>query len=181
MAHRKLPGQADSRSREPERVQPVPEQYEGVNFPYRGIETHGVPVPENVKYDTREFAYPEEEPETPESALPEPDPVLVRVVDRSARERYVWRCSQFTVTEQAQQILGRHDKRRNVRIRNQGGADGGASVYIGYDDMVKTYTGYLIPTFTEIFPVTSTEEIWAVCAPGTDSTIYIMYEVAVEL
>lgn len=183
MAYRQLPGQADGPSREPERVQPVPEHYEGVNFPYRGTEQHGVAVPEGAQYDTREFAYPEEAAEVAEPALPEPDPVLVKVVQDSARERLEWRAVRYRVTDQGQRILGRHEKRRGVRIKVHFQTDGVDSkpIYLGYDSGVQPYTGFQLDRGETLFPFTSTEDVWAICNPGESVDISIMYEYAVEL
>jgi len=178
MVYRQLPGQADSRDREPERVQPVPEHYKGVNFPYRGIELHGVEVPEDAHYDTREFQYEEQEPTEYMSPEPEPEPVLVKVVRETARERLDWRVIRFNVNERAQQIAGRHETRKTLRIRNH---DETNAIYIGNDAGLQSYTGYLIPAGAELYPFCSTEDVWAVCESGATAEISILFEFAVEL
>lgn len=178
MAYRQLPGQADSPDREPERVKPVPESYEGVNFPYRGTEKHGVEVPSDAEYNTREFQYEEESPDTYMEPLPEVEPIPVRVVNSTARERLDWRATRFLVKDTAAQILGRHDRRKAVRIRNH---DATNPIYIGNDAGMQSYTGYLIPAGAELYPFLSTEDVWAVSNSGTEVEISIMYEFAVEL
>jgi hypothetical protein len=179
MVYRQLPGQADSPEREPERVQPVPEHYEGVNFPYRGTEKHGVEVPADARYGVLESDYAEtEKPDEYLEPEPEPEPIPVRVVNSTARERLDWRATRFLVKDTAAQILGRHEKRKAVRIRNH---DATNPIYIGNDAGMQPYTGYLIPAGTELYPFLSTEDIWAVSDSGTEVEISIMYEFAVEL
>ena len=46
---------------------------------------------------------------------------------------------------------------------------------------MQPYTGYLIPAGAELYPIVSTEDIWAVSDSGTEVEISIMYEFAVEL
>lgn len=183
MAWRQQPGQADSPKREPERIQPVTEEYAGVNFPYRGTEQHGVTVPENAKYDTREFQYPEESPDEYMEPEPEPDPIPVRVVNSSARERLEWRAARIRVTDQATTLVGRHDKRRRLRIKCHYQTDGVDSnpVWIGSDNGVKPFTGYQIDRGETIDPFTTTEPIWGICNPGESVEVSVMYEFAVEL
>lgn len=183
MAYRQLPGQADSPSREPERVQPVPEQYEGVVFPYRGTEQHGVAVPDDARYNTREFQYPEESPDEYLEPEPEPDPIPVRLVNRTARERLDWRSARIRVTDRAQTIVGRHDRRKRLRIKVHYQTDGVDSnpVWIGQDDSVKPYTGYQMDRGETLDPFTSTEDVWAICNPGESVEVSVMYEYAVEL
>lgn len=180
MVYRQQPGQADSPDREPERVQPVPEQYEGVNFPYRGTQKHGVEVPKDAQYDTREFEW-DESAETPDEYMepePEPDPIPVRVVNESARERLDWRPVRHVVTDQGQRILNRHDRRGPVRIQNM---SLGSNVYVGNDAGVQPYTGFRIKADSEIYPFTSTEDVWAIADSGETADICIMYEFSVEL
>lgn len=184
MVYRQLPGQAESPDREPERVKPVPERYAGVNFPYRGVEKHGVEVPEDAEYDTREFQYEEEDVEEYLPAEPEPDPIPVKVVTDTARERLDWRALRFRVTETPQQILGRHDKRKAVRIKNHGLLDGQANttpIYIGNDAGLRPYTGYELAPGEVLYPFLSTEDVWAVAPDGEESEISILIEFAVEL
>lgn len=183
MAYRQQPGQADSPSREPERVQPVPEHYKGVNFPYRGTQQHGVEVPEDSHYNTRDFQYPEEKPDEYLPAEPEPDPVIVKVVSDAARERLEWRQSRYRVTDQGQRILGRNDKRKAVRIKVHYQTDGVDSkpIYLGNDAGVQPYTGYQMDRGETLYPFTSTEDVWAICNPGETADVSIMFEFSVEL
>lgn len=169
--------------RRPDRVKPVPEHYDGENFPYRGTQTHGVQPPSDVdpgeyyensaqddgtELEDIPYVAPEEEPE----------PVPVRIVQKTARERLDWRAVRYSVTDQAQQILGRHEKRKSVRIRVHGDTD---AIYIGNDSGLRTYTGYMVPAGTELFPISSTEDVWAIADSGKTVEISIMYEFGVEL
>lgn len=178
MAYRQLPGQADSPSREPERVQPVPEHYHGVNFPYRGTEQHGVAVPDDAHYNTRDFQYPEEKPDEYLPAEPEPDPILVKVVQEHAREIRDWRTVRVAVTSPPTALVGKNDSRRNTRIKNMDAAN---AIYIGSDNNVTSYTGYKISAGQEIPPMYTTEAIYATTGDGTTAEIAVLYEFVVEI
>lgn len=180
MAFRQRNGQATPRDREPERVQPVPEEYEGVNFPYRGTEQHGVPVPPNAKYDTREFEY--EQPDTKVGYLPEdkePDPIPVRIVQESARERLEWRCIQGSVGDAPVPIVDRLEARRSLAVKVMPDSPNG--VYVGPTQDVKPYTGFYVAPGEKV-ELRSTERVWAISAvAGTVATYCVMYEFGVEL
>lgn len=183
MAYRQLPGQADGPRERPEAVQPVPEHYEGVNFPYRGTEQHGVAVPEGTEFNTREFQYKEEDPEEYAEPLPEPEPIPVRVVTNHSRERLAFRSARYRVTDQAEQLVGRHEHRRGIRIKVHWQTDAVDSnpVWIGHDDGVKPYTGYQLDRGEVVDGIMSTEPIYAVCNPGESVEVSVMYTYAVEL
>lgn len=178
MSYRQTAGQADSPSERPHALPPVPEHYDGVNFPYRGTETHGVEPTKGAKYDTREFQYPEEKEDHPEPPLSEPDPVLVRVVNQHARERRMWRPVRSQATQYATRIVGRNDARTNMRLRN---LDAANAVYIGSDSTVSAYTGYKVSAGAEIYPFNTTEEVWVCTGDTSIVEIAVMYEYGVEL
>lgn len=178
MSYRQTPGQADAAPERPHAVPPVPEHYAGVNFPYRGVQTHGVDVPKDAHYDTREFQYPEEKPDEAEPPFPEPDPVLVRVVSQHARERRMWRPVRTQATQYATRIVGRNDARTNMRLRN---LDGANAIYIGSDSTVSAYTGYKVSAGTEIYPFNTTEEVWVCTGDTSIVEVAVMYEYGVEL
>lgn len=167
----------------PDRVQPVPETPAGVYFPYRGVENHGVAQPqtvdpddyyENQKWDDGDIAKTLE----PE---PEPDPIPVKIVQDTARERLNWRAIQVRVgaagNPQKIQVVGRHEKRRSITVRNPSLSQ---QAFIGEDESVSTYTGFLLEQGQQI-TLRSTEDIWAVCAEGETTVLHVAYEYAVEL
>lgn len=178
MAYRQLPGQADSPRERPEAVQPVEEHYAGVNFPYRGTETHGVAVPEGSEYNTREFQYKEEDPEQYEPPLPEPDPILVRVVQEHARELREFRTVRIPVSQQPQQLVGKNLSRRSTRIRN---LDAANAIYIGPDPNVSAITGFKISAGQEPNPFITTEPIYATTGDSSIVEVAVLFEYAVEL
>lgn len=163
----------------PDRVTPEPEKVEGVYYPYRGSENHGVKQPDPEKVDDYYEADRWDDGEVPETLAPEPEPepVPVRVVQETARERLSWRAVQVPVTDTKSQVLGRHERRRNVVLRNLINSD---TVYLSEDTSVSTYTGYALEGGAEIV-LRTTEDIHAVCASGESSVLHIAYEYAVEL
>lgn len=187
-SYRQTRGQADSPER-PDRVKPVPEHVEAPAFPYRGSETHGVPIPHGV--DVQEYYENNtwedgEDAEKPLPALIEEEPVPVRIVQKTGRELADFRTGRFVVTG-PQMILGRHDKRSTVYIKvNKFLADGVTAntnpVYIGYDSGVQPYTGYRLDVGDNFPPIESTEAIWATVDAGVTAVeISVIYEFGVEL
>jgi hypothetical protein len=99
-------------------VKPIPEVYEGHNFPYRGTETHGVsPLYTN-----------EVPPEQQEGGMvpvqfhadQENKPVYdVRIVQESDKEFETWRTDQITVADaNPVQIANRNKRRTSLTIKN---------------------------------------------------------------
>lgn len=163
----------------PDRVEPVEEHVKGVVFPYRGMEQHG--VPQSASVNPEDYYDEEMVEDRPDEYLPEQEeevPVPVRIVQATSRERLEWRVSRFLVSENCQEILGRHEKRRHARIRVHGSSD---PIYISPDNGVKPLTGYLIPAGTEFGPISSTENIYACADPTKTVEISIFYEFGVEL
>jgi len=163
----------------PDRVKPVPEKIEGIYYPYRGTENHGVKQPNPEAVDDYYESEHWDDGDVPRvlEPEPEPEPVPVRVVQETARERLSWRSIQVPVTDVKSQVVGRHEKRRNLIIRNPSTS---SDVFIAEDQSVSTYTGYLLEQGQEI-TLRTTEEVYAVCAPGENTVLHIAYEYAVEL
>lgn len=163
----------------PDRVTPVPDTVEGVFYPYRGNENHGVAQPPTVDPDKYYEADQWDDGDIPETLKPEPEPepIPVKIVQETARERLDWRPVRFLVTETKQQVVGRHEKRRSIVIRNLATAD---TVYLGADESVSTYTGFALEQGKEL-ELRTTEDIWAVCAATETAEISIAYEYAIEL
>jgi len=181
-SYKQLTGMQTSPNR-PDRVKPVPDTPKGPSFPYRGTETHGVAPTGSIDYDQYyETQVWDDGPDEIPVLKPEeePEPVPVRIVQGSARERLEWRATRLSVNGDgpALQLVGRHDKRRSLRIRVHGDTD---PLYIGSDNNVRPYTGYLVPAGTELMPVYSTEEVYATAEPGTTVEVSVMYEYGVEL
>ena len=185
-SYRQLTGMMKSPNR-PDRVTPVPEHYEGENVPYRGTETHGVAPSKGTEFHSREVEFVQDPHEV--EYLPDPDsvihdPIPVRIVQGDAkRERMDWRAARYRVTDQGQRILGRHDKRRDVRIKVHFQTDGVDSkpIYLGNDAGVAPYTGFQLDRGETLTPFISTEDIWAICNPGESVEVSIMYTFGVEL
>jgi hypothetical protein len=184
-SYRQLPGQQTSIDR-PDRVQPVPEHVKGPEFPYRGTETHGVdPNNDPGEYYEGDSWDDTDDTERPLPPIPEVDPIPVRIVQHESRERTEFRVQRFSVTDQIQNLLGRHEMRKNLRIRVHAfKTDGTANtdpVYIGADNGLKSYTGFEIAAGTTERDFSSTEDYWAIANAGTTVEISLYYEFGVEL
>ena len=175
----------------PDRVKPVPDEIEGPNLPYRGSNTHGVDVPPGVDpeayYENEEWddgASATEMGYLPDEKIDEPVPV--RIVSSTGRERRDWRATRVVVTDVAQQILGRHDKRlRTVISVHPFAADETTAntnpIYIGNDAGLRQYTGDRIGAGTTFDTLMSTEDVWAIAPPGTSVEVSIITEFGVEI
>lgn len=179
MAYRQVPGMAETPPERPQHVEPVPEHYQGVNFPYRGTENHGVAAPDHAEYDTREFEATFEDEANYLPAEAETPPIAVRVVNKTARERREFRSSRFTLTDSPQQMLGRNDKRTSVRIRSRASNTGTA--WVGPDNGVNALVSYGIAAGAELTDLDTTEEIWGVADATKTLDLFIIETYAVEL
>lgn len=180
MAFRQLPGQGAPADPEKRPVEPRPESVEGVSFPYRGSEQHGVKADTNPDLydDSGRYSLNFEPDVVPAPIEPEDPPIAVRVVQEHRRERLEWRAGNVLVGEgKALQIVGRLSARRRLTIVNNDAAN---SVYIGADDGVKDYTGYELKAGQDV-SFTSTEDVWAIAAAGQTVKVSFLYEYAVEL
>lgn len=177
---RQRKGQETPRER-PGQVVPVPETPEGVYYPYRGSEDHGVPQPKNVDVD--EY-YETEEWATDESGLQilpaeaEPEPIPVKIVSESARERKMWRAIRYSANENPSRMIGRNDRRILVKIRNRGSNPG--SVYIGEGNNVNSVSSYVLGLNNEMI-IETTEEIWCITDAGDVCDLLITEEYRIEL
>jgi hypothetical protein len=100
-------------------IVPVPEEYEGFNLPYRGIETHGV----EPNAEPREFqGYAEGREVEYESPQPPTDVVPVRIVEtgntRELRKSRFYH--EYATVNNARPVVGFDDSRSKVTIRNLG-------------------------------------------------------------
>jgi len=163
----------------PDRVTPVPEEYEGVNFPYRGSQNHGVPQQQNIDpesyYDHTQY----DDGEIP-ATLPaekEADPIPVKIVQDTARERLQIRFGNFLAQETGQAIVNRHEKRRVLTLFNN---DSTNSVYLGEEAGVRVATGFELEAGKQI-EIRSTEEVWVITDPTITVKVSYAWEYAVEL
>lgn len=161
----------------PHAIPPVPEHYAGENFPYRGTETHGVPV--HASGEPLADLYEDNASGTYEPA-PEPEAVVpVRIVDVSGRELRRFRTGQeildSTTASIVRMLVGRNPARTSVSIKNTGAQ----TMYIGETESVAAYTGYPIPAGVE--KVFSHEDaIYAVAVSGQATTVAMLEEFTVR-
>ena len=169
-----------------ERDTPRDEHAEGINFPYRGSEQHGV-------------AYNQEIPEELEGSpshedlslvLPphyaprahRPKPVPVEIITAGTCERRMWQADQFLVNDGSVNaplmIVGRQDNREYVTIRNM---DPTNAIYIGPTPNVNQNTGFQIAAGTSTNRLYTTEAIYAVAATGDTVQVSVMWEYAVKV
>ncbi len=180
-SYRQRQGQQTPPNR-PDRVKPVPEHYQGQNFPYRGTETHGVKPPADMDADAYYHVgmWDDGEAETikSEPELKTEDVIPVRIVQgEKGRQRLDWRAGRFYVQNIAQELVGRLETRRSLRIKNNSQT---ATIYIGPDSGVAVYTGYPLGPGQDIL-IYSTENVFAVTDNGSTAEVGILTEYAVEL
>lgn len=190
MSYQQTGGMASSNVRkDADHVTPATEHIEGVVFPYRGIENHGVQSPTPPPYVDDEWPQ-DDEAEHYEEGATEDDPIPVRIVNQFRKEFQDFRS--FTayvpaITGQALNqnglIVGRIDpsqgQRRVIHIQNQSSSK---ALFIGSDNGVSAGNGYRIPANAELsFPITSESEIWGTSEDGTQIPVGVLVEFGVEL
>jgi hypothetical protein len=157
---------------------PVMEEYEGENFPYRGIETHGV-MPTVDPTDVPEWR--NEGRAVPVLYVPEGvdiDPVPVRIVNTSRGEVDKWRVTTAYAGVSPVQLVNRLASRTFLKIKNLEEV-AGDTVYVSPDSSVSTFSGYPIAP-GEVLELHSTDEVWAVA--GADETkLSVLWEFTVEV
>lgn len=153
-------------------LEPVPEDYTGKVYPYRGTETHGVPDPDytepDLEFKGEQARVEYEEPEK------ETDPIPVRVVNEYAREETQWRVSRFPVSAgQSTHIVARDRTRTQVIVKVVTG-----SIVISDQQNPAAFTGYPLgagETFT-------TDAVTPVYATGVaDADVAVLQSYRVEL
>lgn len=188
-SYRQRNGQAKSPDR-PDMVKPVPDEIDGPNFPYRGYETHGVDegpgsADSEAYYANEQWDDGATEPGYLADEKVE-EPVPVRLVAATGRERRDWRATRVPVGDYPQQILGRHDKRTRVVISVHPVLADGVTVnadpiYLGNDAGLRPYTGYRIGAGVTFDQLQSTEDVWAIADPGKTIEVSIITEFGVEI
>ncbi len=155
----------------------VMEEYAGENFPYRGIETHGV-KPTVDPTDVPEWLT--EGRVVPIAYVPanvEIDPVPVHIVNLGSDEERKWRTAVSYAGTVPSQVIGRNTARTSLKIQNLSTNPG--TIYVSPDSSVSAFTGYpLVPgAYIEL---KSHEEVWAVST--VDNTILsVLWEYTVEV
>lgn len=157
---------------------PTLEYYEGDNNAYRGTEMHGVATKEHAK--AYEHQPTDNAPVT--SYLPPPkeaEPIDVRIVNEYARELRSGQLFSLPVTDTATRVVGIHDGRTKITIRNTGGA-APSVVYLSTESTVNPITSFRLETGAEI-TLTIECELWAVCSAGAATTLQVIDEYPVKL
>lgn len=100
-------------------VTPIAERYEGQNWPYRGMENHGV-EPTNKPDDMP--GYDGTIPVELVMMDPPPDPIPVKIVGEGGRQLTDWTVSTFTVFANAVRVLDadRNGRRKTALVKNLG-------------------------------------------------------------
>lgn len=153
-------------------LKPLMEQYEGQNFPYRGVETHGVdpiydvPVPEDQWEGGTIVVNVDEPNDEEEKVLP------VRIVTESAREFETWAVAQANVGSNPSVVAGRNLRRTSIKVKN---LDALNVIYIAPNlPSCNVYQAYPLDP-NETVNLTGSAEIWAF-APVADAYLAILTE-----
>lgn len=151
-------------------LEPVPEDYAGKVYPYRGTETHGVPDPEYTEPDLEfkgEHARVEyEEPER------EHDPIPVIIVNESAREETQWRVSRVPIDNgQSTHIVARDRRRTSVIVKVVTG-----SIVISDQPNPVAFTGFPLVA-GETFTTDAVTPVYATATSNADVAVLQSYRV----
>lgn len=157
----------------PEYGTPVPSETSAyINFPYRGIQTHGVdptvvPVPadEDIAGGKVVSNYNAE----PEIAV---TPVPVRIVDTAAAEFQRWRAYQAFATVNPRLIVNRQENRKKTTIKNLHTAD---PVWLGPDVSVSSLNGFRLD-FGQTFTLDGEAEVYAIRGGANDVALSVAVE-----
>ena len=163
-----------------ETVEPVPETHleDVTNIPYRGAAHHGVKstrdIPDDVELST---AINEDDVDPWEHALEPEAPIAVRVVTSGASEMKEWRTLVGYSRALPAQLVGRHESRNKITVRNVGGN----TCYLSHDPSVLNIStdGYPLADGAEI-DLNTTQPIYCV-SNGTDSKLVMVEEYTVKV
>lgn len=168
----------------PVAIEPVPEHYAGDNNPYRGIENHGVasdsPWRETDEdmpdHDGRLVTVFDQDNE-------EPDPIPVRIVNRSSVERRAFRViisyAGGMNTGRAIQILGQDDSRTAATIINRNAV---GTVFIAdAPETANDVSGWAIVENGGSYRTESQKAIYATFTGADDGKVRIAVEYRVSL
>lgn len=153
-------------------------------LPYRGIETHGVPINAIPDVDPDEADYGTTVGVPIEPVDPEPDPVPVRVVNTSGREsrRFLTLVGYARGTDNGvsgREILPRDDNRTRATIKVPTTAT--QTVWISHSpDLANSVNGYPLEAGKE-YPTESQYPIFASVSQAADQQVFIAAEVRQEI
>lgn len=163
----------------PHPTPPIPENYEGTNQAYRGIETHGVPPtgkPRDVQVEYSDGTRPIVYDPPPQ----DPDPIPVKIVNEGPNERRDFRTRQSPVNPLsiAQQLVGANDSRTSVKFRNTHAT---LLVYISHDANIAAFNGYPLVAGAEL-QLNTESDVWALNPDATNTvTVAVLEEFSVEV
>ncbi len=142
--------------------EPVDPQMEGRQryFPYRGIETHGVPSPDPTVTEDAE-GYGKGTVDVVYDETPKGGAVIdVRVISDSAEQLKAWRVNQLTVPPAGNppaMIASRQRERTKLEIKNMSTTDG---MWISPESNVSAFNGYFLAAGASQ-TLSSTEAVYA--------------------
>lgn len=163
-------------------LEPIPDRVEPVNFPYRGSETHGVPVEGRpwIPRDAEAQSWEGEEVYDPASAPIEPVPVII--VNESGHEIRSWRAWHHIATPTPSLLAGQNPRRSRIKIRNLGSPTGdpiGATIYISHESNAHIFSSWPIPPAGELTLETE-EEVYCITPAGSlDVEVAVISEHAI--
>ncbi len=159
---------------------PVRERPEGVVFPYRGQEPHGVdPGHPYVRDDVDESTIRDFQME---EMRDDPEPIAVRVVTEDTHEIRAFRMYQTAVgsistNQQANVptiIAGQNERRRTVKVKNM---DAAKTIYVGHDMTLTPATGWPI-AFGQDFEITGETAVYGCSVDGSVVTVAVYQTLA---
>ena len=158
-----------------ETLEPTPDRFGAVVFPYRGIEQHGVEADRGPVLPSEEWVV---DPAAAADLLkerPDVEPTPVRIVQESSKEIQDWRSGQTVLTANPSLVAGRNKRRSTVRIKNLSAT---VAIYVGNTVGVSTVSGYPIAANGEL-QINSEEEVYGISADGSSVGVAVIQELSV--
>lgn len=159
-----------------EPLQPAPDTFEPINFPYRGTEQHGVAPQERpwIPHDPTIDDWTEGDDGPVEYAEIEPIPVIL--YQTGPREIKSWRAFQGYAGSSSSILVGQNGNRRRTRIRSLAETDG-PTVYIGHTSNTSSLEGYPIDPGQSV-EIDTEEEVYSV-SDGIGVNVAVIVELVV--
>lgn len=154
-------------AKRPKPIDPVLEEVDGDNNPYRGLYTdHGVEPTDKPQINPDTFTVDVTGHAKPiavyEKETPEPDPIPVKVVQSSGREYRRFWTDRLSV-QNGTQVLGRDDQRVTARLVN---IDPAKTIYVGSSNEDLAQRGYPLGPGKEL-TIAGEMPVWVSSADGT--------------